>query len=193
MNPWEKTEDFEGKVKVYYDNLRAHLMRFKNKIFVESGTYLGNGLRCALEAGFDTCHSVEIHQHLYEKAKERFSREIENGKVYLYLGDSGKIFDSIIERLSEPTTFWLDAHISANYGEKLAKNCPIIEELESIKRSSIKTHTILIDDLNSFGKEAHDFIRLEQVKKYINLINPAYKFEFLDAAAPKNILAAYIM
>ena len=49
MNPWEQTENFQGDVKIYYDNLLSHLKKFNNKIFVESGTFLGNGLQCALQ------------------------------------------------------------------------------------------------------------------------------------------------
>ena len=192
MNPWEKTENFEGKVKVYYDNLLKHFTRFKNDIFIESGTFLGNGLNCALQAGFKECHSVEIHEHLYLKAKDRFGREAKRGRVKLYHGDSSIILKPLIESLTVPATFWLDAHISANYGDKLAKNCPIIEELEFMKTSVVKNHTILIDDLNCFGKEAHDYITLNQVMDYIKEINSEYKFEFLDAAIPKNILVAYI-
>jgi hypothetical protein len=189
MNPWEKTENFEGKVKIYYDNLFSHFKRFKNNVFVESGTFLGNGLKCALEAGFAECYSVEIHKHLFDKAVERFKGDL---RVRLYHGDSGTILRPIIENLNTTATFWLDAHISSNYGEKLAKNCPVIEELEFIKNSRIKNHTILIDDLNCFGKEAHDYITIDQVKEYIISINSEYKFEFLDAAVSKNILAAYI-
>jgi hypothetical protein len=192
MNPWEKTENFDGKVKVYYDNLLNHFKRFNNEVFIESGTFIGNGLKCALDAGFNKCYSVEIHEHLYKKNLNRFDSEIKKGSVTLFHGDSGTILKSVIADLDRPATFWLDAHISSNYEEKLAKNCPVIEELEFIKNSSIKTHTILIDDLNCFGKEAHDYITLEQVKSYIISINPEYKFEFLDAAQSKNILVAYI-
>lgn len=192
MNPWEKTENFEGKVKVYYDNLQKHFTRFQNNIFVESGTFLGNGLKCALDTGFKVCYSVEIHYHLYEKATQRFAKEIKRGRVNLYHGDSGKILKPIIASLNEPATFWLDAHISKNYGEKLAKNCPVIEELDFIKNSQIKNHTILIDDLNCFGKEAHDYITIDQVKDFIKTINQEYKFEYLNAAVSNNILAAYI-
>jgi len=139
MNPWEKTENFEGDVKVYYDNLLNHFKKFKNELFVESGTFLGNGLKCALDAGFEKCFTIEIHPHLYEKAQSRFENEIKEGKSHF-----------------------------------------------------IKTHTLLIDDLNCFGRPAHDRITLDQVKNKILEINPNYKFELLDAARPQNILAAYV-
>jgi len=192
MNPWEQTEKFEGDVKVYYDNLLSHFTKYKNKLFVESGTFLGNGLKCALDAGFEKCYTIEIHPYLYEKAQTRFVNEIQQGKVISYLGDSEKLLPTVVNNLTDRATFWLDAHISSQYGEKLAKNCPIIEELETIKSHPIKTHTLLIDDLNCFGRPAHDRITLDQVKNKILEINPNYKFEFLDAARPQNILAAYI-
>jgi len=192
MNPWEQTENFEGDVKVYYDNLLDHFKKYKNKLFVESGTFLGNGLKCALNAGFEKCYTIEIHPYLYEKAQQRFENEIKESKVISYLGDSEKLLPIVVKDLTEPATFWLDAHISSQYGKKLAKNCPIIEELETIRSHHIKTHTLLIDDLNCFGRLAHDRITLDQVKNKILEINPNYKFELLDAARPQNILAAYV-
>lgn len=192
MNPWEKTENFEGDVKVYYDNLLNHFKRFSNEIFVESGTFLGNGLQCALSAGFTKCYTVEIHKYLYDKAQIRFADQIKNGIVESFLGNSETLLPKIISKLDKPATFWLDAHISSQYGEKLAKNCPIIEELIAIDKSHVKNHTLLIDDLNCFGRPAHDRITVDQVKNQILLINKDYKFEFLDAAIPSNILVAYV-
>lgn len=192
MNPWEQTENFTGDVKVYYDNLTAHLSKYKNEIFVESGTFLGNGLKCALNSGYNKCYSIEIHEFLYKKAVARFSSEIANNKVELFFGNSEVLLAEVVKRLDRPATFWLDAHISSQYGKKLAKNCPIIEELNSIDLSAIKTHTLLIDDLNCFGRPAHDRITVDQVKTRISKINPSYKFDFLDAARPQNILVAYV-
>lgn len=192
MNPWEQTENFQGDVKVYYDNLLTHFKKYKNKLFVESGTFLGNGLQCAIDAGFEKCFTIEIHPYLYEKAQTRFYREIKSGQVVSYLGDSEKLLPAVVRDLNDTATFWLDAHISSQYGEKLAKNCPIIGELETIKSHFIKNHTLLIDDLNCFGRPAHDRITVDQVKAKILEINPEYKFELLDAARPQNILAAYV-
>jgi hypothetical protein len=192
MNPWEQTENFQGDVKIYYDNLLSHLKKFNNKIFVESGTFLGNGLQCALHAGFEKCYTIEIHPHLYEKVQIRFASEINQNRVISYLGDSGKLLEKVIHELNDTATFWLDAHVSSQYGTKLAKNCPVLEELEMIKYHFIKNHTLLIDDLNCFGRPKHDKITLDQVKNKILEINSNYKFEFLDAARPANILAAFV-
>jgi hypothetical protein len=191
-NPWLKTENFDGYVKVYYDNLLRHFTRFRNNLFVETGTHLGNGLRTALDAGHVKCYTIEIHQHLHQDACQRFATEIADGRVECHHGDSAVLLPQIIARLDQQATFWLDAHISSNYGDKLAKNCPIFEELDAIDQSAIKTHTIVIDDVACFDNKAHDNIPLAKVKERISQINPQYKFEFLDAHLPGNILVAYV-
>lgn len=192
MNPWEATENFVGEVKVYYDNLTNHFIRFPNEVFVETGTYIGNGLQTALTTGFKKCYSIEIHKHLYDNTVKRFEKEIESGQVELFHGNSEELFPMIVEKLDRPATFWLDAHISSQYGEMLAKNCPVLEELHAIKNHSIKTHTILIDDMNCFNTPDHDDIPLGYVRDMIRSINREYKVEFLPASIPGNILAAYI-
>lgn len=193
-NPWTETDEtkFIGDVKIYYDNLFSHLKKYKNNIFVETGTYIGNGLNCAIKAGFTKCYSIEIHKYLYDNAAIRFSNEIKDGKIELTFGNSEFWLGDVVDKLSEPATFWLDAHISSQYGEKLAKNCPIMEELAKIKSSKINTHTILIDDLNCFDNTMHDNIKLMEVKTFILSINPNYKFSYLDAAIPHNILGCYV-
>lgn len=191
-NPWNKTENFEGEVKIYYDNLLQHFTKFKNKIFVETGTYIGNGLNCAIKAGFEKCYSIEIHKNIHDIAVNRFDSEIKNNKVKLFCGNSEIYFKQIVSCLKDKTTFWLDAHISSQYGQMLAKNCPIFEELEAIKNHEIKEHTILIDDLDCFDNNMHDNIKIDDVINYIKTINENYQFEFLDSWRPNNILVAYV-
>ena len=192
MNPWTATDNFQGGVKVYYDNLLNHLTRFRNPIFVETGTYMGNGLKTALRAGFVKCYSIEIHEYLYLQAYRRFAGEVAAGVVNLHWGDSQTVLPGIVQQLNAPATFWLDAHLSQVYGEQLSKNCPILEELAAIGHSEIRNHTILIDDVMAFGQQDHDWITLDQVKHQIRSINPAYEFELLHAEAPNNILAAWV-
>lgn len=192
-NPWVRTQDFEGPVKLYYDNLLEHFKRFGKKVFVETGTHLGNGLQCAILAGHTKCYTIEIHEYLYRDARERFKDQIQAGTVECYWGDSARILPIIVSKLTEPAVFWIDAHISGNYGDKVAeKNCPIYEELEAIAAGAIRTHTLIVDDLACFDKPAHDNIPLLAVQEKIRSINPAYTFEFVDSHLPKNIMVAYI-
>lgn len=192
-NPWLRTTNFEGPVKQYYDNLATHFARFGRKIFIETGTHLGNGLQCALDTGHNKCYTIEIHEYLYSDACARFQDQIAKGVVECFWGDSAQVLPDIVARLTEPALFWIDAHISGNYGDKIAeKNCPIYEELEAIAASDIRTHTLMIDDLACFDKPVHDNIPLQAVQERIRRINPAYRFEYLDSHLPGNIMVAYI-
>ena len=161
-------------------------------MFVETGTLVGNGLWCALQAGFDKCYSIEIQPHQWQAACGRFAKEIQQGRVELVLGDSGEKLGDIVSRIEAPALFWLDAHLSQNYGEKLAKNCPALEELDAIDQSPIKNHVILIDDVACFDNQAHDNIPLASIKHRILTMNSAYEFEQLDAVLPGNVLAAWV-
>lgn len=193
-NPWLETDPskWSGRALTYYTAVGSYFRRFRRPIFVETGTLVGNGLWCALQAGFDQCQSIEIHEHQYQAACERFQQEIQQGRVRLHHGDSGKLLPTVVDNLDHPTLFWLDAHMSQNYGPQLAKACPALEELAAIDRSEIRTHVILIDDVACFDNPAHDNIPLQAVKDRILAINPAYQFERLDAVLPGNILAAWV-
>lgn len=192
MNPWLATQDLQGDVALYYNNLFQHLLRFPNKFFVETGTYVGNGLNQALRAGFSRCLSVEIHDWCYQIAKNRFAEQIASSQVELFFGNSEQLFEQILQKVDSPATFWLDAHISSQYGNALAKNCPIFEELQAIDNHPIKTHTLLIDDINCFDNPSHDWITLDSVIQRCQQINSNYRFERLDAVIPQNILAVYL-
>ena len=193
-NPWLETDPAKwcGKPLTYYTAVGNYFKRFRRDIFVETGTLVGNGLWCALQAGSDLCHSIEIHEHQYLQAVERFQTEIAQGRVQLHLGDSADILPAIIKDIDRSTLFWLDAHMSQNYGPRLAKACPALEELAAIDRSAIRNHVILIDDVACFDNPAHDNIPLQAIKDRILAINSAYQFELLDAVLPDNILAAWV-
>ena len=193
-NPWLETDPvrWTGRTLEYYTALASYFRRFQRSVFVETGTLVGNGLWCALEAGFERCYSIEIQPHQYEAACARFQDHIGQGRVELILGDSGAILPGIVARIDRPALFWLDAHLSHNYGARLAKACPALEELDAIDQSAIKDHVILIDDVACFDNAAHDNIPLQTVKDRISQINPAYRFEQLDAVLPGNILAAWV-
>lgn len=193
-NPWLETDPtkWQGRTLDYYNAVGGYFRRWRRNCFVETGTLVGNGLWCALQAGFAECHSIEIHEHQYRAACSRFAQEIAHGQVHLHWGDSASLLAEVVDALTSPTLFWLDAHMSHNYGPQLAKACPAMEELAAIDRSAIRDHVILIDDVACFDNAAHDNIPLQAVQDRILAINPAYQFQLLDAVLPGNVLAAWI-
>ena len=149
---------------------------FRQKVFVETGTFHGDGIYKALKAGFQNIFSLESDADLAERAKRRYSR---NSKVSIVCGDSAVALWDLIQDIQEPITFWLDAH-SYPPREDGGKNCPLLEELEQISRHPIKTHTILIDDMHCCGTVAFDFLGRDDFIKKILEINPDYQIHYVD-------------
>jgi hypothetical protein len=183
------------------------LRKYKNDYFVETGTYLGDGVRAALAAGFSQIASIEIAAELFRINREAFR---ENKNVRLSLGNSEAILLKVIRRIKKPITFWLDAHYSGGITGKGMSNSSVMKELEIIGRHPIKTHTILIDDIRHFGKNYlfHDDLKalteeerkvflfedieVEDLQKALMKINPDYQFRFEDGNTRADILAAFV-
>lgn len=168
-------------------NSRRPFKQYLSKVLVESGSYLGDGIREALDVGFDQVHSFEVAKPLYDGCVERFK---ENPRVHLHFCSSVKMMEHI-GSIDEKMTFWLDGHYSydghTSFEEKV---CPIIEELEAIKKHSRNDHTILIDDLRLFGTSEFDFISIEDVKKKLYEINQKYTIKYVSGIKDNDILVA---
>jgi hypothetical protein len=73
----------------------------------------------------------------------------------------------------------LDGHYSGGstaYGETA---CPLISELDAIKKHERKDHIILIDDSRFFGTTP-GYPAMEEVRKSLLLINPKYNIYLAD-------------
>lgn len=173
----------------YSKNSFEVFSKYKSPSFVETGTYLGEGIELAIKAKYQNIYSIEINPKLYFFCKNKF----ENFRnVYLFQGDSSKKLWEIIRPIQTRITFWLDGHYSE--GVKLTKRfSPIIAELNSIKRHPIKNHIIMIDDVRDFGTRSFDLVTLDEIISKIKEINPNYKIVFENCPTAKNdILVAYI-
>ncbi|WPL19116.1 hypothetical protein Thiowin_04222 [Thiorhodovibrio winogradskyi] len=165
--------------------------------FVETGSYRGDGIAQALGAGFETVHSIEIADHWINHCRQRFAREIADGRLVLWQGDTLDVLPRVIAHLSRPATFWLDAHSHPhNTGtEKSAVNCPLYHELGAIAASPIRSHRVLIDDLRlitdprSWG--GHD-VTFSGMLERLRAINSNYAFAFLDGLIEKDVLVARV-
>jgi hypothetical protein len=167
-----------GKTE-YMPGNRELFKKYLNPIFIETGSYYGDGIQQALDAGFKRVYSIESSEELYNECIRRF-KSIR--KVHLILGESQNILSKLLTRINNIATFWLDAH---NETES-----PLLKELEVIKQHHIKTHTILIDDLRNWSIEKNGF-DINVLKTAILEINPNYIFSFEDGYIPGSDVIGY--
>jgi len=165
----------------------AHILRkYLNHVFVETGTYLGEGVAAALESGFKNVYTIELSMVFYEDAIKKFSKD---DRVRLVHGDSSNCLWDVISGIREPITFWLDAHCSLGNTAKGEKMCPLIEELSVIAMHPIKTHTILVDDRRLLGSQYMEPTEDDVVRALIK-INPLYQISYEDGATTDDIIVA---
>jgi len=165
----------------------VHILRkYLNPIFVETGTYLGEGVMTALEAGFQKVYTIELSKSLCEDAIKKFSG---NDRVRLVHGDSSNCLWDVISGIREPITFWLDAHCSLGNTARGKKMCPLIEELEIIAVHPIKNHTILVDDRRLLGSQYMEPTE-EDVIRALMKINPSYQISYEDGVISDDVIVA---
>lgn len=164
--------------------------KYQNKFFIETGSYLGDGIKQAISAGFNKIISIELADKYYTHCKQIFAS---NPNVEIIKGDSYKVLPNIIKDITVPITFWLDGHHSCGDTALGDYWAPLIQELEVIKNHSIKTHTIIIDDMRCWTEpnEVHGFYTLDIINK-LNEINPEYKLVYEFGSQENDILVAHI-
>ena len=145
------------------------LEKYPNKYFVETGTHVGNSVQLALDCGFEKIITMEINPEKVEHAKA-------------------------LKLLDDRATFWLDAHWDDGpQGEYL---CPLPIELEEIQKTSIKNHTLLIDDRRLFGVDNTTWgytIDEDGILESISDINLDYKISYEDGCVPDDIIVAEVL
>jgi hypothetical protein len=157
-----------------------------NRIFIETGTWQGDGIEKALQLGYEKVYSCDIDEDLVKKSSEKFKDK--NVKVLaLHSSEALKIF---MNEVDEPCTIFLDAHVMPKdqnnesmgfddrqlslTSDKGVPKCPLVEELSIISTSDIKNHTILIDDEHCFGTWMFNGLTLDETYNIIKKINPDY-------------------
>ncbi len=163
--------------------------KYPNRYFIETGTYLGDGVANALSAGFPYVYSIELGEELHRNCCARFS---ETPNVKLFLGDSSVALPAVLAEIDAPATFWLDGHFSNGITVKGSTNTPLLGELEQIAQHPIKTHTLLIDDIREVGTPNFDNITLEMILEKIKAINPDYQISYEDGHCPNDVLVAIV-
>jgi hypothetical protein len=162
------------------------LKEYFNDVFVETGTCEGAAIDLALISGFKEIYSIEIMEPRHLAVKEKFK---DNQNVNLFHGSSSELLLEMCQKISpdKRITFWLDGHC----GDVESENCPLIKELEQIKKLPRNDHTILIDDVRCFGNILSQ--TKEEVESAVLAINEKYQIKYIDSKyAGADILVATV-
>lgn len=166
---------------------------YKNKYFVETGTHRGDAIQLAIEAKFEFIRSIDIDSSARDFCVHRF--DLENNRwwnIDLMTGDSAHALWLMIEDITEPITFWLDAHWQMFENTEPGSNpFPLLDEIQQISEHPVKNHTIMIDDMlimqwNIVGYD------IGLIKTRIEYINPKYEFKMFANPVVNGIMVAYV-
>jgi len=162
--------------------------KYLNPAFVETGSCSGDGILCALSSGFKKIYSIEMSNTYYDVCCGLFGNRED---VCLFHGNSSEVLKRVIDGISVPCTFWLDAHYSGGDTAGSDRINPLMDELDAIKSHPIKNHTILVDDMRLWCDEFCGF-DADDIKNKILEINPNYKFILEDGITQQDILVATV-
>lgn len=140
-----------GKLVRLAQPIGALLDQIPARVFIETGTFHGESLEFALALPFHSWHSVELSPELFDAAQLRFSG---TAGLTMHRGDSAVVLSEILDDLREPACFWLDAHYCFLDSARGPKDCPLIEEVETIRRHEQSTgieHVVIVDDYHILG------------------------------------------
>lgn len=170
--------------------LKAEILnKYKTNYFVETGTFTGLGVKLALSCGIPFIHSFEIDINLANKAKDEF-KNYQN--VFIWWADSGFELWYTIAHIQEPICFFLDAHKCQADLTVSSTLCPLRDEIRQIGYHKIKTHTLIIDDVQDLYSLEMGRSSIAEIQGLIRQINPEYKFSFEGGKKPNDILVAQV-
>lgn len=175
---------------------RNLLAEFKgeNRILVETGSYRGDGIQLALEAGYERVYSIDIDSESTKFCKSRFNLyQSPDPRINLITGDSAEVLWDVVNGIDHAMTFWLDSHWQMLENTEPGEHpWPLLYELGQIAKHPIKTHTIIIDDILILTHPETTDWDLDLIKDYLKMINPKYKFQLLANPIINNILVAHV-
>jgi hypothetical protein len=151
--------------------VREYAQRYGLRVLVETGTYYGE-MVAAMKNRFDEIHSVEFDSHLALRAQEKFARW---PHIHILQGDSQQVVPELLNSLTRPALFWLDAGYYGWAGLQGDKR-RLTTELEAILSHPVKKHVILMDDARGLNGQ-NGAPTVEQVKQHIEASFPGRKVE----------------
>jgi len=172
------------------ETLFSYFARYA-RVFVETGTYLGDGIQRALDSGFETVYSCDVNEELVEQAARRFA----DSDVQVVHGSSGDVLPGILSRIAERAVFFLDGHgmppdassehfsastLLPGREDDPSVYAPLRTELGLILAHPVRDHIILIDDRQCFGTWMFDGITESEVQHKLFSTHPGYSFRHFE-------------
>ena len=156
----------------------------RGNILIETGTYMGAGIRAALEAGFETVYSIELDDFLFRDAQKAFA---DDARVHIVHGDSAVELGKILAALPEGSdvTLWLDAHASGPL--KYDGGTPVLDEVRAVATSKCKA-TILVDDCRLLGSAEWKRVSKDQLMKTLGTLPYSFGVHHEDGHVPGDIM-----
>jgi hypothetical protein len=167
--------------------MKTTLFKKINDNFIETGSYIGDGIQLALNSGFSKVYSIELSDYYYKICQSRFCN-LQN-KVTLINGDSYFKLKELLEQEKNTNfTFWLDGHYSGGNTAFGVKEFPIMEELQTILERHMNNEIIYVDDmriLRNYDDKINTKNIIDLVKKYKPNCNINFESSIYD---PEDIL-----
>lgn len=160
--------------------------------FIETGTFEGI---TAIQASdyYREVHTIELLPEYYRRAQWRIKALGPNlkGRITCWCGDSPEVLRNVIELLSGPAFFYLDAHYSG-FGPT-PEVLPLWGELQTIFESGRKGDVIAIDDIRLCGDGQHagwGETTLTKLVEALISIDPSYEFRLEPGFVLGDVLVA---
>jgi SAM-dependent methyltransferase len=162
-------------------------------LVVETGTFLGDMAAFLSARGYDVI-TIELDPTLAALARLRFA---DNQRVHLIEGDSRTRLPAVVNELTHPTLFYLDAHYSGPGTGKGEIETPISAEIDLILKRAPAESVVAIDDARCFGT-APDYPSLQDLLGALrargvvdaHVANDAIVFTVPETARPSTFAAA---
>lgn len=161
------------------------------RVFVETGTYMGDGIQRALDSGYETVFSCDVNHELVKQAERRFA----DAKVSVVHGPSSDVLPEILSQIDQRAVFFLDGHgmppdesskqfspstLLPGREDDPSTYAPLRKELELILAHSVKGHIILIDDRQCFGTWMFNGLTESEIRHTLVSSDPQYKFYYFE-------------
>ena len=121
--------------------VRDYARRYRLRTLVETGTYYGE-MVSAMRHHVERIYSIELDPRLARRAIAKFARW---PHVTILEGDSGRLMPELLQTVTAPTLFWLDAGYYGWAG-LIGETGRLAVELDAIFCHPVRGHVVLIDD-----------------------------------------------